>query len=297
MEETMLKRTFLLAVLVIAITSLFAETWIYEKEVIVIPVGEEENEIRLNYNGFEMSTGPTSFTIDEDENIYIRTSRGNILKKFDKNGNFICSSKFEKGLGDYIRYIKYNDGIIYTMSGNSTTNPVIRRYDKELKLVDYHKLKKDFKKQMIGIGFISNYKGEIGFLRHYSPKKITFKKIVLQDNSWRMIGTELMDFNYKKVDLQKHCKANAFLFRDFDKNGNLYFEALTGYKKLDKIIIEKQDGIVIKTNILIDRGAYHGIAFMDICIPFVSRDGNVYNIIPLKDGFRVLKWHKIREEK
>ena len=200
-------------------------------------------------------------------------------------------------MGDYIRFIGYNDGIIYTMSGNSTTNPVIRRYDKKLNLIDCYRIKKDFKRQMIGIGFISNYRGEIGFLRHYSPNKITFRKIELQNNHWRMRETKLMDYNYKKVDLQKHCDANAFLFRDFDKNGNLYFEALTGYKKLDKIIIIDKTSKIINTNILIDRCSYHEIGFMDVTKPFVSRSGNVYNIIPLKDGFRFIKWYKTGEEK
>jgi hypothetical protein len=293
----MCKRTFLLTIFFVVITSLFSETWIYEKEVVIIPVGEEEHEIRLNYNDKEMQSGPTSFAIDEEENIYIRTSRKNILKKFDKNGKYICSSKFEKGLGDAIRFIGYNNGIIYTMSGNSTTNPVIRRYDKELNLIDCHKIKKDFKRQWIGLSFICNYKNEFGFLSNHSPQNISFRKIDLQDNHWRMRGTKLMDFDYNKVDLQKHCQANAFQFINYDNNDNLYFVALTGFKKLNKILIEKKSETVIKTNLLIDMGAYHGIAFMDGCNPFVSREGDVYNIIPLKDGFRFVKWHKIREEK
>ena len=106
----MCKKNLLLAIFFIVITSLFAETWIYEKEVVIIPIGEKENEIRLNYTGVDITAGPTSFAIDEDENIYIRTSRKNILKKFDKTGKYICSSKFEKGLGDYIRFIGYNNG-------------------------------------------------------------------------------------------------------------------------------------------------------------------------------------------
>jgi hypothetical protein len=112
-----------------------------------------------------------------------------------------------------------------------------------------------------------------------------------------MIGTNLMDFNYKKVDLQKHCQANAFQFINFDNNDNLYFVAMTGFKKLDKIIIENKSGTVIKTNILLDRTSYHDIHFMFSTKLFVSREGNVYNIIPLKDGFRFVKWHKTGEEK
>ena len=292
----MCKRTFLLTIFFIMLTSLFSETWIYEKEVIIIPVGEKENEIRLNYNGVDMTSGPTSFTIDEDENIYIRTSRKNILKKFDKNGKYVCSSKFEKGLGDAIRFIGYHKNVIYTKSGDAR-NPVIRRYDKELNLIDCYKIKKDFKRQWIGLHFISNYKGDFGFLSNSNPQNISFRKIDLQDNHWRMRETKLMDFDYNKIDLQKHCEAIGFQFRNFDNRDNLYFEALTGFKKLDKIFIVSKNGDVIKTNILIDRCTYHDITFMDSTHSFISREGNVYNIIPLKDGFRFIKWYKTREER
>ena len=79
-------KIILLAIFMLMITGLFAETWIYEKKVVIIPIGEKGNEIRLNYDNKELQSGPTSFAIDEDENIYIRTSRANILKKFDKTG-------------------------------------------------------------------------------------------------------------------------------------------------------------------------------------------------------------------
>jgi hypothetical protein len=82
-KETMCKRIFLLAIFFVVITPLFSETWIYEKEVVIIQVGEEENEISVIDHEFEQDEGPTSFTIDEDENIYIRTRRKNIIKKFD----------------------------------------------------------------------------------------------------------------------------------------------------------------------------------------------------------------------
>ena len=291
------KRMMLLAIFVLMITGLFAETWIYEKKVVIIPIGEKENEIRLNYDNKELQSGPTSFAIDEDENIYIRTSRANILKKFDKNGNYICSSEFEKGLGDYIRFIGYHNNIIYTRSGGNPEKTIVRRYDKDLNIIDYHKIQKTHEHQIVGLSFISNYKGDYGFLRHYHPKKITFQKLKLQGKYWHLRYTKLMDFDYPKVNLQKYCDANAFHFRNFDSEQNLYFEALTGYNKLDKIIIVNQSGKVIKTNILIDIYSYHKIAFRYGTKPFVSRSGNVYNIIPLKDGFRFIKWYKIREEK
>ena len=106
-----------------------------------------------------------------------------------------------------------------------------------------------------------------------------------------------MDFDYPKVNLQKYCEANAFQFRNFDNKQNLYFEAYTGYKKLDKIIIVNQSGKVIRTNILTDKYSYHEIAFSNLPKLFVSRNGNIYNIIPLVDEFRFIKWYKIREEK
>ena len=294
----MFKSNFLLVIFIVVITSLFAETWIYEREVVIIPVGEKENEIRLNYNEYEERSGPTSFAIDEDENIYIKTSRGNILKKFDKTGKYICSSKFEKGCGDFIRFIGYHNGMIYTMNGHSIkTSPVVRRYDKELNLIDCHKIKKDYERQWIGLYFISNYKGDFGLLINRSPQSISFRKIELQNNHWRMVGTKLMDFSYKKVDLKQYCDAIAFHFTNYDNHHNLYFEALTGYKIKNKIYIISSNGKVIETNILLDNAGYHEIFFSDTTNIFISRAGDVYNIIPLKDGFRFVKWHKIREEK
>ena len=292
----MKKLVTILFVLFIFAVGLFSETWIYKREVIIIPVGDKENEIKINYNKYEMGAGPTSFVLDEDENIYIRIGIKNIIKKFDKNGKYICSSKSERGCGDVVRFLGYNKGIIYTMSGDAN-NPAIRRYDKDLNYIDCHKIKKDFKRQWIGLSFITNYKGDIGFLSNTNPKKIKFRRIELQDNYWRMINDKLFDFSYPKVDLTPYCRALGFHFINYDANDNLYFLALTGYKIKNKIYIVTRDGKVIETNILLDRVSYHGIAFSNSVTIFVSRKGDIYNLIPLLDGVRFVKWHKIREEK
>ena len=293
----MKKLVTILFVLLVFISGLFSETWIYKREVVIIPVGEKENEISLNDYKDGQQEGPTRFVVDEDENLYLKTSRLNIIKKFDKNGNYICSSKFIKGCGDFIRFLGYSNGTVYTMSANSTTNPVVRRYDKDLNYIDCHIIKKDFERQMIGIGFITNYKNEIGFLRHYSPNKITFKKLVLENNYWRMKKTKLMDFSYKKVDLSKYCKAIGFVFVNYDKNNNLYFQALIGNNVKDKIFIVTPEGKVIKTNILLDDAELHGMLYFDFTKIYISREGVIYNILPLVDGFRYVKWRKVREEK
>ena len=84
------------------------------------------------------------------------------------------------------------------MNGHSPeiTSAVIRRYDKNLNLIDCHRLKKDYARQWVGLNFISNYKGRIGLLRNSNPKHISFSKIELQNNYWRMIPARLMDFSY-----------------------------------------------------------------------------------------------------
>ena len=291
----MFKRNLLSVIFIVVITTLFAETWIYEKEVVIIPIGEEEHEIRLNYTGVDMTDGPTSFAIDEDENIYIKTSRKNILKKFDKNGKYICSSKFEKGLGDGIRFIGYQNNVIYTMSGNAQ-NPVIRRYSKELNLIDCHKIKKDYERQWIGLFFISNYKGDFGLLSNSNPKNISFKKIDLQDNNWQMRGTKLMDFEYEKVDLKKIWSTEiGYRFINFDYGRNLYFEIYN--KPKTGLGIMTETGKAIDTNIEFDRSSNNGLSFSDRAYPFVSRDGIIYQLLPFKDRMEFIKWHITGVEK
>jgi hypothetical protein len=294
-KETMCKRIFLLAIFFVVITPLFSETWIYEKEVVIIQVGEEENEISVIDHEFEQDEGPTSFTIDEDENIYIRTRRKNIIKKFDKNGKYVCSSKLEKGLGDAIRFLGYNNNIIYTMSGDAR-NPVIRRYDKFLNLIDCHKIKKDYERQWIGLHFISNYKGDFGFLSWGMPG--AFKQIVLKYDFWRLRSEKFMDFSYKKIDFKKYWAIDiGYRFINYDNKERMYFEMYNKPKTKTELGIVFSDGKIIKTNIKFDHPVCHNLHFDEMPYPLVRREGKIYNIVPLKDRVEFIKWHKIQEEK
>ncbi len=287
-------RHFLLAIVLMACSLLTAETWIYEKTVVKLPMGEEDGQLSVRYMD-NMHEGPTSFTIDEDENIYVKTRRKNIIKKFDKNGNFICASKYEKGAGDVVRFIGYHDGYIYTMSGDLRV-VCLRRYTRDLDLHDFHLIQAQ-PNTFYGRSFIESNSGDFGLLRGSNPKAISASKLVLQNNVYHFHKMELFDSSYKPVELQSVWSSEiGHRFMDYDTSGNLYFERYIPHEANDMGIIDSK-GYFISTNVIFESNKEHHIAFMDSIYPIVLKNGIVYNLLVTEERIELIRWYKTGEEK
>ncbi|MCD4828436.1 MAG: hypothetical protein K8R90_03275 [Candidatus Cloacimonetes bacterium] len=292
-----MKSVFAFALLLIC-SLIAAETWIYEKTVVELPMGEAENQLGLILapDGYEeLDSGPTSFTIDEDENVYVLTRRKNIIKKFDKDGNYLCSSKYEGGVGDAIRFLGYHDGMIYTMSGDLRV-PCIRRYTRELELVDYHRIRTR-NSRYYGLSFIENTNGDYGFLSNNNPQRVNFCRFQLFDNEYSIAGADLFDFDFKKVDLSKIWPTGiGYRFLGYDNNFHFYIENLKGPLMATELGITTREGAFIHTNVEFDYHFTHGIHLIDIINLVISRDGCIYHILITEESIQFIKWERIRVE-
>ena len=137
--------------------------------------------------------------------------------------------------------------MIYTLNGHGTgRHPIFRRYDKELNLIDCHKIKKDYERQWIGLHFISNYKGDFGFLNWGMPD--AFKKIILFDSFCKLRSEKFMDFSIKKIEIQKYWSIDiGYRFINFDNKKRMYFEMYNKPKTKTELGIVCSDGKIIKT--------------------------------------------------
>ncbi len=290
---------FLLAIVLMAYSLLVAETWIYEKTVVELPMGEAENQLSLVLvpDGYEeMDSGPTSFTIDEDENIYILTRRKNIIKKFDRNGNFICASKYEKGAGDVIRFLGYHNGMVYTMSWGSD-RPYVRRYNKDLEYIGCSSLHKE-RGPTVGLSFIESNADKFGLLIYDGPQAIQAGELVLQNNQYHLKKMKLFDFTYKPVDLKKMWHSDiGYRFINYDRDNYLYFENLVAPLTATELGIVTEKGDFISTNVVFDSNLVHDVHFYDRVYPFVSKSGVAYSLVVSKDKIEYVRWYKTGVEK
>ncbi len=292
-------KNFTFAIMLMVCSLLAAETWIYEKTVVELPMGEAENQLSLQLvpEGYEeLDSGPTSFTVDEEENIYILTRRKNIIKKFDVNGNFICASKDEKGAGDVIRFLGYHDGMIYTMSGDMSV-VCVRRYSMNLELVDYHTVKQGGR-FYYGFSFIESYQGKLGLMIYDGPQAIQAGELVLQNNQYHLKSMELFDFTYKPVDLKKIWHTDiGYRFMNYDRDNYLYFENLVAPLTATELGVVSQDGSFIYTNVVFDSHIAHHIHFIDRVWPIISKDGIAYNLVIKENAIEYEIWRKSGVEK
>ena len=274
-----------------------AETWIYEKTVVELPMGEEEDQLslRLVPEGYEgLAEGPTSFTVDEDENIYVRTRRKNIIKKFDKDGNFICSSEYEKGAGDVIRFLGYHDGMIYTMSWGSD-DPYIRRYTRDLDFVDCHRVMPG-SENLSGLSFLENSKGELGFVVNNNPNIVRLSLIELINGYYALRSSKLFDLdNANKLDLKTVWPTSlGYRFLNIDDQFNIYIENLKGRLMTSELGIVAREGAFIHTNVEFDFSFNHEVSLIDRINPVISRDGCIYHILVTEEHIQFIKWQKAR---
>ncbi len=282
-----------------AIGLLLAETWIYEKTVVELPMGEEEGQLslRLVPEGIEeLDAGPTSFTVDEDENIYVLTRRKDIIKKFDKNGNFICASKYERNAGDVIRFLGYHNGMIYTMSYGSD-RPWVRKYNRNLEIIDSYLIQKP-ENTFNGLSFIESNSGKFGLLRNSGPQNIEASELVLSNNVYHYKKMELFDLPYKPVDLQSVWPSDiGYRFMNFDTSNNLYFERYIAPGCATDLGIINNNSEFVFTNVVLDSHIAHGIHFYNRVFPVVTKNGNIYNIVVTEEKIEFIHWYKIGEEK
>jgi len=284
--------------LVLVCSLLAAETWIYEKTVVELPMGEAENQLSLQLvpEGFEeLDAGPTSFTVDEDENIYVLTRHKNIIKKFDRNGNYLCSSKYEEGAGDIIRFLGYYDGMIYTMSGDLRV-PCIRRYTEELYLVDYHRIRTR-NTAFYGLRFIENSSGEYGFLNNDNPQHVNITTFQLDNNEYDIVKSSLFHFKYMIIDLSNVWPSDiGYSFLDYDDEFNQYIENHKGRLMMSELGIITQGGTFIHTNVEFDFSFNHGVNLIDRINPVILRNGSIYHLLVTKQNIQFIKWERTRIE-
>ncbi len=292
-----MKSVFAFALLLIY-SLIAAETWIYEKTVVDLPMGEAEDQLSLILapDGYEaMDEGPTSFTIDEDENIYVKTRRKDIIKKFDRYGNYICSSEYERNAGGAIRFLGYHDGMIYTMSWGSS-NPYIRRYTRDLEFIDCHKVKPG-DENLSGLAFLVNPKGELGLITNNNPQNVRLSLMELVNGQYALRNTNLFDFEYAKIDLENAWPTGlGYRFLNFDDNCVFYIENLKGRLMTSELGIATKEGAFIHTNVEFDFSFNHGVNFYDRIHPLISRDGCIYHILITEKSIQFIKWERIRVE-
>jgi len=282
--------------LVLVCSLLAAETWIYEKTVVELPMGEGEGQLSLR-RWDDMHEGPTSFTVDEDENIYVLTRHKNIIKKFDRNGNYLCSSKYEEGAGDVIRFLGYHDGMIYTMSGDLRI-PCIRRYTESLELQDYHLIADKNNNTFYGLSFIESNSGRFGLLRNSDPRVIIASELVLLNNQYQFAPMDLFGNSYKPIDLRSVWPSDiGYRFINYDTYQNLYIEKYVAPLTATELGIVNEKGDFISTNIVFDSHIVYDIQFMDRVYPIVLKSGIVYNLLITEDNIELIRWHKTGAEK
>ncbi len=288
-----MKHAFTLALL-LACSLILAETWIYEKTVVELPMGEGEGQLSVR-RWDDMHEGPTSFTIDEDENIYVLTRRKDIIMKFDRNGAYICSSQYVKGAGDPIRFLGYHDGIVYTMSGNSD-RPWVRRYNQNLEFIDSYPIQKP-KNTFNGLSFIENKSGQFGLLRNSDPRNISASELVLSNNAYQYENMELFDATYKPVELHSVWPSEiGYRFMNNDTLGNLYFEKYVAPGCATELGVVNPQGGFVSTNVVFDTHMAYGIYFYDRIMPIVAKNGNAYNLLLTEKRIEYVRWQKIGEE-
>ncbi len=273
--------------LVLVCSLLAAETWIYEKTVVELPMGEGEGQLSLR-RWDDMHEGPTSFTVDEDENIYVLTRHKNIIKKFDRNGNYLCSSKYEEGAGDVIRFLGYHDGMIYTMSGDLRV-VCIRKYTRDLELFDFHLIQAQ-PNTFYGRSFIESNSGKFGLLQGSGPQSIAASEIILSGNTYTFERMKLFDFPRKPVDMQSVWPSEiGYRFMNFDTSNNLYFERYIRNQANDLGIIDAE-GKFVSTNVVFESNYEHRIAFMDSIYPIALKNGIIYNLLITEEKIEIIRW-------
>lgn len=311
MKKIILAMLYLIALVV----ALGAEKWIFELKTIIVPVGESEEELYIydapDHLEDAPDHGPTKFTVDEEDNLYIvnlNKKEEFQIKKYEKNGNYLSSIKVNDSIFD----ITYNNKNIYLLNmfrhkNNKDQTYYLLVFSDELVLIDSFKLQN----KIIPIGYklLSNNLGELGIMGS------AFQKIRFENNMAIILeNTELFDNITMKYDQrnQKHTitmkntnreinlfenwEVEHYQFMNIAYNNNIYFKLWNG-KSTPQIGIITDEGEFVDTNIEIEDYTSYGLKFIFGPENVLRKDGSVYQLIPMKDRVEIRKWYKIEEEK
>ena len=306
-----MKKIFIIMLLLTASANMLsAEKWIYEMKTITIPVGTEKDELYVYDAPDNLENapdyGPTRFTVDDTGNIYILArgvQRRDIIKKFDPDGYYICSSPFYKNI--WIDFIDCNKDTVYSFCHDAQNNLFIQRYGVDCKLIDTHKTDK------LQSRFIENNEGEIGFYSGDNKfEKIEFSEDRVVIHEKNLLKNIKFNYNRKKSELIiSFLKLNKEInlmklwpnkightFLNFDNNNCLYFNIYSNPLQDSKLGIITNKGKSIDTNVIFEHYTKYGLHFTGGIPIIVTQNGLIYQLIPKKEYIEIRKWHKVGEE-
>ena len=295
-----MKRLFVLLFILCSI-SIFAKNWTYEMETISIPTGTAGNEIYIydapDHLEDAPDEGPTKFQIDETGNIYILDERK--IKKFDEEGKFIFATLSAKM--NFLSFIVLNDTIWATCRDNRQ-NVFLRNFDQNGRVINSYQIEKrltPLKLNQIGnIGFVLENNMFLGY--HFG-----INEIYTEIGNYLINGK--LEFNFREskrsvifpeenieLDLNEIWPNEiGHSLIGFDEEGNLYFNIYSKPVSESKLGIISNSGEVIETNVVFPFYTNFGLDFVGGPENNMSIDGDIYQMIPMKDKIEIRKWKRV----
>ncbi len=290
-----------LLLFVLNFTFLFAENWTYKMEALSIPTGKSENEIYI-YDAPDHlvdcpDEGPTKFQIDEIGNIYILD--GKKIKKFDKKGNFIFST--QKTKMNFISFVVLND-TIWASCRDYRNDIFLRSFDQNGHIVHSFLIEKQLSQLKV------NQNGKIGFiLGDYEFLEYEIREEQLFSKTGNILKNIILDFNWRehrknviipeeniKLDLNEiWTNEVGHSLIGFDEVGNLYFNLYSKPADESKLGIISYSGEVIETNVIFPFYEKFGLIFTGGPESHMSINGDIYQMIPMKDKVEIKKWTRV----
>ena len=294
-------RKIVLLLFVLNLTLLFAENWTYERETIQLPTGNTENEIYI-YDAPDNledvpDEGPTKFQIDENGNVLILDRKK--IKKFDKTGKYLYST----GEHDLIIHsFTVHENTIFAICGDHQNNIYLRLFDVDFQLIDTYQIEN--RKSTLSI----NQNGKVGLnLGNNDFLEFNFIEDDLVVSNSQYLNDCILDFNLREgkqlilfpeenmeLDLKEIWPNEiGHYFMGFDKNGNLYFNIFSEPLGESNLGIISQSGEVIETNVIFQHYTQFSLDLASGIPNIVTPDGQIYQMIPMKEKVEIRKWEKV----
>jgi hypothetical protein len=295
-------KTGLVLLLIMITFSISADNWIYEMELIEIPTGNANEEIYIydvpDYLKDVPDEGPTKFQTDELGNIYILNEKK--IKKFDSDGNFMCSTQAEDLI--IVSFIIHQDQL-WTTCGDNQNKVYLRRFDAFCQLVDTHQIENQESSLAI------NQNREVGLNlgnNNFLEFEINDKEFVTTNGIY--LTNAILDFNAREgrqkvlipeenieVDLNEIWSNDiGHSLIGFDETGNLYFNIYSKILHDSRLGITSEAGEIIETNIIFPHYTKFGLDFGKGISNIIAMDGKVYQMIPMKDKIEIRKWKRVK---
>jgi len=294
-------RKMVLLLFVLNLTFLFAENWTYKVEKIELPTGKAESEIYIydapDHLKDAPDEGPTKFQIDENGYIYILD--GKKIKIYDETGKYLFSTeKQDLVIHSFLIY----DNIIYTICGDYQNNVFLSRFDINCQLIDTHQINN--RKSTLSI----NQNERVGLnLSNNNFLEFNFNGDDLVTSNSQYLNDCILDFNLRErkqmvLIPEENIELNlnkiwpneiGHSFIGFDENGNLYFNIYSKPLGDSNLGIVSQFGEVIETNVIFPHYTQFGLDLARGIPNIVTPDGQIYQMIPMKEKIEIRKWKKV----